>query len=207
MERGKNKQQRNKTKINKEKQGKKAGNTNTNFVVYKNIYCFLIVISFVRLCTLTHRIVWVWHSVEWTDTQWILVQNEEVCVIFLLDKFSQQFLIWSAMKKQTSSIINKLTDIITDRKKDRRTLRQTYKWITIQIDIQTDRQMIDRQTQTDRQIDMQTYKQTDKQMIDRQIERHTDRQMDIQTDRKMDRQMNRELGISHSQIQTNSKTN
>lgn len=101
----------------------------------------------------THRIVWVWHSVEWTDTQWILVQNEEVCVIFLLDKFSQQFLIWSAMKKQTSSVINKLTDIITDRKKDRKILRQTDKWITIQIDIQTDRQMIDRQAQTERQTD------------------------------------------------------
>lgn len=102
--------------------------------------------------SLTHRIVWVWHSVEWTDTQWILVQNEEVCVIFLLDKFSQQFLIWSTMKKQTSSVINKLTDI-TDRKKDRKILRQTDKWITIQIDIQTDRQMIDRQAQTERQTD------------------------------------------------------
>ena len=89
--------------------------------------------------SLTHRIVWVWHSVEWTDTQWILVQNEEVCVIFLLDKFSQQFLIWSAMKKQTSSIINKLTDIITDRKKDRRILRQTY-----HTDRHTNRQTDDR---------------------------------------------------------------
>ena len=74
------------------------------------------------------------------------------------------------MKKQTSSIINKLTDIITDRKKDRRILGQTDKWIAIQIDIQTDRQIIDRQTQTERQTDrerqtyrhinMQTYKQT-----------------------------------------------
>ena len=56
------------------------------------------------------------------------------------------------MKKQTSSVINKLTDI-TDRKKDRKILRQTDKWITIQIDIQTDRQMIDRQAQTERQTD------------------------------------------------------
>ena len=129
--------------------------------------------------SLTHRIVWVWHSVEWTDTQWIFVQNEEVCVIFLLDKFSQQFLIWSAMKKQTSSIINKLTDIITDRKKDRRILGQTDKWIAIQIDIQTDRQIIDRQTQTERQTDIQTY-----QYADIQTDKYTDRdrQIDQQTD-------------------------
>ena len=131
-----------------------------------------------RLCTLTHRIVWVWHSVEWTDTQWILVQNEEVCVIFLLDKFSQQFLIWSAMKKQTSLIINKLTDIITDR----RILRQTYKWITIQIDIQTDRQMIDRQTQTERQTDRYADIQTDRQTDDRPTDRQTYRQTDGNTD-------------------------
>ena len=83
------------------------------------------------------------------------------------------------MKKQTSSIINKLTDIITDRKKDRRILGQTDKWIAIQIDIQTDRQMIDRQTQTERQTDIQTY-----QYADIQTDKYTDRdrQIDQQTD-------------------------
>ena len=40
---------------------------------------------------------WVRHGVEWSDTQWILVQNEEVSVIFLFDKFAQQLLIWSTM--------------------------------------------------------------------------------------------------------------
>ena len=89
------------------------------------------------------------------------------------------------MKKQTSSIINKLTDIITDRKKDRRILGQTDKWIAIQIDIQTDRQIIDRQTQTERQTDRQTERETDRQR-DRQTYRHinmqTYKQTNIQTE-------------------------
>ena len=45
---------------------------------------------------------WVRHGVEWSDTQWILVQNEEVSVIFLFDKFPQELLIWSTkMEKKT----------------------------------------------------------------------------------------------------------
>lgn len=45
------------------------------------------------------------HGVEWSDTKWILVQNEEVSVIFLFDKFPQQLLIWSTKTKKKQTIL------------------------------------------------------------------------------------------------------
>ena len=44
----------------------------------------------------TYRVMWVRHGVEWSNTQRIFIQNEEVCVILLFDKFAQQLFIWSA---------------------------------------------------------------------------------------------------------------
>lgn len=63
---------------------------------------------------------WVRHGVEWSDAQWILVQNEEVSVIFLFHKFPQELLIWSTKikkrlefhrnlpKKQKQAVINQI---------------------------------------------------------------------------------------------------
>ena len=55
----------------------------------------------------THWVMGIWHGVEWPHTQWVLVQNEKVSIIFLFDKFSQQLFIWSANeeKKQERDII------------------------------------------------------------------------------------------------------
>ena len=47
---------------------------------------------------------WVRHGVEGSDTEWILVQNEEVSVIFLFDKFAQQLLIWSTKIKKNDRL-------------------------------------------------------------------------------------------------------
>ena len=44
----------------------------------------------------TYRVMGVRHSVEWSNTQRIFIQNEEVSIILLFDKFAQQLFIWSA---------------------------------------------------------------------------------------------------------------
>ena len=44
----------------------------------------------------TYRVMWVRHGVEWSNTQRIFIQNEEVSIILLFDKFAQQLFIWSA---------------------------------------------------------------------------------------------------------------
>ena len=48
----------------------------------------------------TYRVMWVRHGVERSNTQRIFIQNEEVCVILLFDKFAQQLFIWSAKGKR-----------------------------------------------------------------------------------------------------------
>ena len=48
----------------------------------------------------TYRVMWIWHGVEWSNTQRIFIQNEEVCVILLFDKFAQQLFIWSAKREK-----------------------------------------------------------------------------------------------------------
>ena len=53
-----------------------------------------------KLLFSTYRVMWVRHGVEWSNTQRILIQNEEVCVILLFDKFAQQLFIWSAKGKR-----------------------------------------------------------------------------------------------------------
>lgn len=53
---------------------------------------------------------WVRHGVEWSDAQWILVQNEEVSVIFLFHKFPQELLIWSTKIKKKVRISQKFTE-------------------------------------------------------------------------------------------------
>ena len=48
----------------------------------------------------TYRVMWVRHGVERSNTQRIFIQNEEVRVILLFDKFAQQLFIWSAKGKR-----------------------------------------------------------------------------------------------------------
>ena len=55
-----------------------------------------------KLLFSTYRVMWVRHGVEWSNTQRIFIQNEEVCVILLFDKFAQQLFIWSAKGERCS---------------------------------------------------------------------------------------------------------